>query len=29
MYSSYVKGIKYLWVFCFILVEIDRKEIIE
>lgn len=29
MYFSYVKGIKYLWVFFFILVEIDRKEIIE
>lgn len=29
MYSSYVKGMKYLWVFFFILVEIDRKEITE
>lgn len=29
MYSSYVKGMKYLWFFFFILVEIDRKEIIE
>lgn len=29
MYSIYVKGMKYLWVFFFVLVEIDRKEIIE
>lgn len=29
MYSSYVKGVKYLWVFLRILVEIDRKEITE
>lgn len=29
MYFSYVKGVKYLWFFFKILVEIDRKEIIE
>lgn len=29
MYSSNVKSMKYLWVFFFVLVEIDRKEITE